>query len=141
MLVASLGLLASCGVAKPAIGRFVPKGRAVPLPPVPGPTNVSLEQLEGMLVGLHGTPVVLNMWASWCVPCRAETPILERAFKSTGHEVTFLGVASRDRYSDAQAFMDEFGVTPYHVGCRHVGSPRPSPLTRRVGSGHRVTVA
>ena len=111
LLIGAPVLLASCGVTTPAVGRFTPKGQAIPLPRTAGPTNVTLRELEGMLVGLRGTPVVLNMWASWCVPCRAEAPILERAYRSDGKTVTFVGVASRDRYSDARAFMDEFGVT------------------------------
>lgn len=111
LLVAAPVLLAGCGVAKPAVGRFTPRGQAARLPQVAGPTSVTLRELEGMLVGLRGTPVVLNMWASWCVPCRAEAPILERAHRAEGKSVAFVGVASQDRYSDAKAFMDEFGVT------------------------------
>lgn len=110
MLLGGVAALASCGVAKPAVGRFVPAGRPADLPRTPGPTEVTLAQLESMLVGLRGTPVILNMWASWCVPCRAEAPILERGFRSNGDDVAFIGVASQDRISEARRFMDEFGV-------------------------------
>lgn len=61
---------------------------------------------------LRGRPVVVNFWASWCVPCREEAPILEgtwQKYKDAG--VEFLGVNVQDTQADAQAFVDEFGIT------------------------------
>lgn len=61
---------------------------------------------------LRGNPVVVNVWASWCVPCREEAPILEETwqkFRAAG--VEFLGVNVQDTQADAQAFVDQFGIT------------------------------
>jgi cytochrome c biogenesis protein CcmG/thiol:disulfide interchange protein DsbE len=61
---------------------------------------------------LHGSPVVLNFFASWCAPCREEAPLLERtwqAYKERG--VRFVGVDIRDTPSDARRFVREFGLT------------------------------
>jgi len=72
---------------------------------------VSRQQFDGLLVGLRGKPVVVNVWASWCAPCRTEMPLLERAARTYEGRVTFLGVASRDDRRDAASFLDEVGVT------------------------------
>jgi cytochrome c biogenesis protein CcmG/thiol:disulfide interchange protein DsbE len=56
---------------------------------------------------LRGKPVVMNFWASWCVPCEDEAPILRRAYEAYGDDVSFLGVDIRDRESDALDFVDE----------------------------------
>jgi cytochrome c biogenesis protein CcmG/thiol:disulfide interchange protein DsbE len=61
---------------------------------------------------LAGQPVVINFWASWCVPCREEAPTLEqnwRKYKDQG--VRFLGVNVQDSEDDARAFVEEFGIT------------------------------
>ncbi len=73
--------------------------------------TVSEEEFEGILVGLRGKPVIVNVWASWCSPCRTETPLLERAWRLHGDSVVILGVASKDVRSSAGAFIEEFGVT------------------------------
>jgi cytochrome c biogenesis protein CcmG/thiol:disulfide interchange protein DsbE len=58
------------------------------------------------LTELRGTPVVLNFWASWCVPCREEAPILERAWPDARSQgVLFLGLNMQDLTTDARAFI------------------------------------
>ena len=57
-----------------------------------------------------GRPVVLNLWASWCPPCRAEMPAIDTA--SQRHpEVRFVGVAVRDDAAAASAFAEEIAVS------------------------------
>jgi thiol-disulfide isomerase/thioredoxin len=56
-------------------------------------------------------PVVLNIWASWCIPCRSEAPLLERAHQQFGDEVKFVGVNVADTQAGAREFIAEFGLT------------------------------
>ncbi len=61
---------------------------------------------------LRRSPVVLNMWASWCIPCREEAPILNASARAHRGDVTFVGIDVRDLRSDALDFLREFRV-PY----------------------------
>jgi cytochrome c biogenesis protein CcmG/thiol:disulfide interchange protein DsbE len=63
-------------------------------------------------------PVVLNFFASWCIPCQAETPLLSRTAKTEmakGSPVQFIGVDVADDPSSAVAFVQQSGI-PYPVG-------------------------
>src|SRR4029079_5395393 len=57
-------------------------------------------------------PVVVNVWASWCVPCRQEFPVLQQLFARYGKRVAFLGVHSDDSADAAATFLRENPV-PY----------------------------
>jgi cytochrome c biogenesis protein CcmG/thiol:disulfide interchange protein DsbE len=61
---------------------------------------------------LRGHPVVINKWASWCGPCRAEFPIFQEVATARGREVAFLGVDGRDHRPAATGFLSEFPL-PY----------------------------
>lgn len=71
---------------------------------------VSAEEFAGILVGQRGIPVVVNVWASWCAPCRTEMPLLDRAAEEYEGRVTFLGVASKDSRGAAAGFLEDIGV-------------------------------
>lgn len=75
-----------------------------------------------------GRPVVLNLWASWCNPCRAEMPAFDQAAK-VHTDVYFLGVAVEDDPDAARAFADEIMVD-YDLAideAERVGDRYPSP--------------
>ena len=61
---------------------------------------------------LRGHPVVINKWASWCGPCRAELPILQDIATERGKEIAFVGVNARDKRPAAERFVARYPV-PY----------------------------
>lgn len=58
-----------------------------------------------------GTPVVVNFWASWCVPCVEEMPVLERLAQQLNGRLVVIGVNMWDRREAAVAMMDALGIT------------------------------
>lgn len=65
-----------------------------------------------------GRPLVLNIWASWCGPCRNEIPAVSRV-ANDNPQVAFAGVAANDRFSDAHRFASEIGAS-YPMGIEDV---------------------
>ena len=72
------------------------------------------------LAGADG-PVLMNIWASWCVPCRREMPVLQAAHEEYGDRVRFIGVSHQDQRGAALEFLRETGVT-YRSGFDPQGS-------------------
>ncbi len=89
---------------------FEATGDPLPVPAAGKLTELTADEFEGVLVGLRGTPVIVNVWASWCAPCRTETPLLERTWEAHSADVMILGVASKDVPTSSLGFMDEFNV-------------------------------
>lgn len=88
----------------------VASGERLPAP------DFTLERLDRAgtltLSSLRGKVVVLNFWASWCLPCKKEAPLLERTWEQWRDSgVVFVGVDAQDFRSDARAFMRRYGIT------------------------------
>ena len=80
------------------------------------PTHVAelptfdVETYRRLLTQLRGTPVVVNIWAAWCGPCRAEASLLHGASQTYGDRVQFLGVDILDSLGGARGFIEEHGL-------------------------------
>lgn len=85
-----------------------PVAERQPLPPIAG-TTLTREPLD--LESLRGNVIVINAWASWCPPCRAEMPELARLAQATP-DVAFVGLDVQDRTDAAASLTDQLGI-PY----------------------------
>lgn len=74
-----------------------------PLPDPPAP--VTHDELDTLIA--TGSPAVVNVWASWCLPCRSEAPLLATA-SALHPDVNFIGLNVRDTESGAQSFMAKY---------------------------------
>lgn len=86
-------------------------GRTDKLAPTFTLASLSGSSREVSLRAFRGKPLVLNFWASWCVPCRSEMPLLERTYRAEKGRVQFLGIDSNDTPSAGLAFYDHVHVT------------------------------
>ncbi|HKB50747.1 MAG TPA: TlpA disulfide reductase family protein [Solirubrobacterales bacterium] len=75
---------------------------------LPGDNNA----YEKRIAALRGYPAVVNVWASWCGPCRFEFPLFQHAAARYGKRVAFLGIDSEDSNDAATTFLEEAPV-PY----------------------------
>ncbi len=106
--VAALVALLTVSVARP------PTPVDTPIVGRPAPA-FDLQTLDGgrvSLTALRGSPIVLNFWASWCIPCRDEAPLLtaaDAAYRTQGLRI--LGVVYQDSTENARAFMARYGQT------------------------------
>jgi len=86
-----------------------PEGRGT-IGDVTGPDLITDQPIH--LSDFEGKVVVINIWGSWCAPCRTETPELEKVFTATKHlGVQFLGIDVRDDSSAAKDFVTDRHVT------------------------------
>jgi cytochrome c biogenesis protein CcmG, thiol:disulfide interchange protein DsbE len=118
-VLAVLGLLAfgllSKGATKVAVGDPVPD-RVLPRLPGPGRGSIGEER---------GKWVLVNLWASWCIPCRDEAPVLERFYRrERGHGATVVGINVQDNRDDALAFLRDHPAT--YTELRSIGDERSS---------------
>lgn len=74
-------------------------------PTWPASLRPNLKRQKLALRQLRGYPVVLNFWASWCIPCKAEAPRLDAVAQEHAGDVVFLGVDVQDGTSDARSFL------------------------------------
>ena len=92
------------------------QGAPAPLAALHDQSNQLLEggtsAFDSRLAALRGHPVVINKWASWCGPCRAELPILQQVSTEHGKQIAFVGVNARDKRPAAEQFAAQFPV-PY----------------------------
>jgi thiol-disulfide isomerase/thioredoxin len=122
-LLAAAALVGGCGAASsgdyggphPDYARAL-AGSPTPLAALHRQANDLLpggvDAVEKRLAALDGYPVVVNVWASWCVPCRQEFPVLQKLSARYGKKVAFLGVNAEDSDDAAATFLREEPV-PY----------------------------
>ena len=100
-------------------------GRTDKLAPTFTLPSLSGASREVSLSAFRGKPLVLNFWASWCVPCRTDMPLLERTYRAEKGRVQFLGIDSNDTPSAGLAFYDHV-----HVNYPALSDPKGTIATR-----------
>jgi cytochrome c biogenesis protein CcmG, thiol:disulfide interchange protein DsbE len=114
---------AGCGSSEDGDGTSPPPDYARLLAGAPAPLAALHEQENELLPGgvdayekriadLRGYPIVANVWASWCAPCRVEFPVLQQLAAHYGKRIAFLGVDTEDDADAAQTFL-EGNPVPY----------------------------
>jgi thiol-disulfide isomerase/thioredoxin len=114
-------------------------GAPAPLTKLHDQSNQLLEggtsAFDARLASLRGHPVVVNKWASWCGPCRAELPILQVVSTQQGKRVAFLGLNARDKHGSASRFAAQYPVPypsyedPGEKIARDIKAPSNFPVT------------
>jgi cytochrome c biogenesis protein CcmG/thiol:disulfide interchange protein DsbE len=90
---------------------------------------------SSLLKSLHGYPVVVNKWASWCTPCQSEFPVFQKVAVAYGKKVAFVGINGKDHNPAASAFLRSYPVTypsyvdPHEDIARTIQAATYYPLT------------
>jgi cytochrome c biogenesis protein CcmG, thiol:disulfide interchange protein DsbE len=89
---------------------------------IPDLPEITVAGFEAHLEGLD-QPALVNVWASWCGPCRSEAPLLDQAHAEFGDQITFIGVDIQDTQNGAKQFLAEFGLSFDHFFDRNRSIP------------------
>lgn len=154
----ALAVFLLIGVACRGAGAGTPTPAAAPASVglttgIPAP-EIELERLDGgtmRLSDLRGRVVLLNFWATWCIPCREEMPLLAqiyREYRDQGLEVLGINLTSHDDLGEVRRFVEQFAL-PFPILLDHNGRAERDyrifgvPTTvfvTREGIVHRVVV-
>jgi thiol-disulfide isomerase/thioredoxin len=113
-----LGLVVLLGLALPSLARAAEAPiRLSETKPLPKLVFQTMDGQETTLDAFSGKVVVLNLWATWCAPCREEMPALDRLQKHFHDQPVVVLALSVDRAGPdrVQAFLDEIGIRHLHV--------------------------
>ena len=127
LLVLAVAMLAGCSTGSDAVdqnagiefrftagtgkGKVIPVGERRAAPDWTAPSLADDTPVDSARTGV-GKVVVLNFWASWCAPCRVESPDFEEVYRATEQlGVEFVGVATKDEKQAAQAFVRRYKIT------------------------------
>ena len=90
-------------------------GTSAPTPSAPGSVSgfslVGLDGVRHTVADYRGKVVIVNFWATWCIPCRAEIPDLEHEYRSHRDNVVVLGIDWKESRDTVASFMTEIGAT------------------------------
>lgn len=112
LIAAGLLLLSACGGSESELGGNGDVGAggsegetlpAIEITELSSGASAQLDEIEG--------PAVVNLWATWCAPCRAEIPDFEEVHQARGDEVRFVGINVGEDSGRAAEFIDEVGAT------------------------------
>ncbi|MCZ7572066.1 MAG: TlpA family protein disulfide reductase [Ardenticatenaceae bacterium] len=96
--------------------------------PAPAFVLKTFDGREISMTELQGKPVVVNVWASWCLECYDEAPILEQASRDHADDIVFLGIAYVDTEPESLAYLKRFDIT----------YPNGPDLGSRISTAYRV---
>lgn len=113
VVVVAVGVIAAIGLAdlpEPRVNLVTSTDDGDPAPPFSLGSLVDDDSIIA-LADHAGRPVLVNFWASWCVPCRREMPALETIHREFAGRVDFIGINHQDDRDDALALVAETGIT------------------------------
>lgn len=118
--VVVVALTAGCSASEATSGRSLQVGDTAVVEQLPPAERQVVPELTGRLLGggefdlaeHRGKVVVVNVWGSWCAPCRAEAPHLQQVWSETeARGVQFVGINVKDNDAAAKGFVRTYGIT------------------------------